>query len=171
MGSTINNIYKCRRISYWICEECAAGMESIEAWSQQMLKIKYTRHVAVRTVGLFFWWWTLEFSGAKGQLFRVNSSRVTFSHQWLKFLSPRGESDFKFSGDSTACSCCLQPDRIESDPLRPIEQLKCWTDRCWMAGWNQTLAGGWTHCSSSICSFKQSHETECVRPVSVASPN
>lgn len=142
MGSTINNIYKCRRISYWIWEECAAGMESIDAWSQQMLKIKYARHVAVRTVGLFFWWWTLEFSGAKGQLFRVNSSRVTSSQQWLKNVFRHGgESDFKFSCDSTTCSWCLQPDRIKSKPLEPIKQLK------WLLNW-PTL-NGWLKPDSS----------------------
>lgn len=99
MVSTINNIYKCRRISYWTCEECAGGMESIEAWSQQMLKIKCMRHVAMRTVGLFFWWWTLEFSRAKGQLVQVNSYRFTSSQPWLRFfLFPSGETDLSFVG-------------------------------------------------------------------------
>lgn len=146
MGSTINNIYKCRRISYWISEECAAGMESIDAWSQQMLKIKYTPHVAMRTVGLFFWWWTLEFSGAKGQLFRVNSSRVASSQQWLKFSSPQGESDFKSSCDCATCSCCLQPDRIKSNPLKVIRHLKWLLNWPMLVGWNRTQS------SNGICS-------------------
>lgn len=78
--------------SYWIFEECALGMESIEAWRQQMLKIKYMQHVANRTVGLFFWWWTLEFQRARGQLFWVNTVLTGLhpaSHSFFKWISLR----------------------------------------------------------------------------------
>lgn len=157
MASTINNIHKCRRISYWICKECAVGMESIEAWSRQMLKIKYMQHVALRTVGLFFWCWTPELSRAKGQLFRVNSYRFTSSQARLRLFkkkkNPSGETDINLVMYLWHATVVYNSSGMT---LTPYNWSHNWLLN-WLTwnGWMKTNSDGVTAPESSECDLRE----------------
>lgn len=121
-------------------------MESIEAWSRQMLKIKHMQRVAQRTVGPFFWWWTPELSRANGQLVRVNSHRFTFSRPRLTLFLI-----FIFFGEKTSwgnghkfsyiCGMLLLFTAVQawSWPFIIGHTTGCWIDWLEMVEWNQSL--------------------------------
>lgn len=126
-------------------------MESIEAWSRQMLKIKYMQRVAQRTVGLFFWWWTPELSMANGQLFRVNSSRFTSSRPRMRiffffFLKIVNKNQNKPSWGnwhkfSYICGMLLLFTTVQAWrwPFIIGHTTGCWIDWLEMVEWNQSL--------------------------------